>query len=71
LTSTIAFDRSVFGALLEFVRLGRGLLESVFFGLGFSFLTASFFLFASSSTALELRGTNAVTSGGDSTGETG
>jgi hypothetical protein len=71
LTSTIAFDRSVLGALLEFVWLGRSLLESVFFGLGFSFLTTSFLIFAPSSKALELRGTSAVTSGGDSTGETG
>src|SRR6266481_2226846 len=69
--SGIGRTSSVFGALLEFVRLGRGLLESVFFSLGFSFLTTSFLLFAPSSKALELRGTSAVTSGGDSTGETG
>jgi hypothetical protein len=65
LTSTIAFDRSVFGALLEFVSLGRGLLGVVYFGLGFSFLTTSFLLFVLRPTVLESSsGMMAVTSGG-------
>jgi hypothetical protein len=73
LTSTMAFDGSVFGALLEFVGLGRGLLGSVYLGLGFGFLTTSFLSFARSPTVLESPGTRAVTSGGGagSTGETG